>query len=232
MPIWQAATFFFLGSVAWIHAADSGKAFAWEPLKVTQSMFTSELGMLDSEREEYATNLAAHAANDVVTTKASSQSLAEARRILALAFHLSPRNKRAVVVNFQFSKGIFPEVTQGNYSPQSLARLLLSRGQLLEKQGGDENKRAARLFVSLAAGMDPKNEDAVYASELHRLDHGPVDWNTVENPPEKTPEKTPDKVPDKTPDKTPVKVPDKAPDKVPARPPGPPDRRPLVPAHP
>ena len=180
-------------------------------------MFTPDLGMLDSEREEYATNLASHAANDVVASKASSQSLEDARRMLALAFHLSPRNKRAVVVNFQFSKGIFPEVAQGGYSPQALARLLLSRSQLLEKQGGEENKRAARLFVSLAAGMDPKNEDAVYASELHRLDYGPVDWSTVENPAGKVPEKTPDKAPEKVPDKTP------------ARPPGPPDKRPLVP---
>ena len=196
-------------------------------------MFTSELGMLDSERDEYATSLATNAANDVVATKASPQSLADARRMLALAFHLSPRNKRAVVINFQFAKGIFPEVTQANYSTQSLARLLLSRGQLLEKQGGEENKRAARLFVALAAGMDPKNEDAVYASELQRLDHGPVDWNSVQNPPEKIPEKIPEKPLEKplekAPEKAPEKTPEKAPDKTPARPLGPPDRRPLVP---
>jgi hypothetical protein len=24
--------------------------------------------------------------------------------------------------------------------------------------------------------MDPKNDDAVYASELQRIDHGAVDW--------------------------------------------------------
>jgi hypothetical protein len=27
--------------------------------------------------------------------------------------------------------------------------------------------------------MDPKNEDAVYASEVQRLDHGSVNWNEV-----------------------------------------------------
>jgi hypothetical protein len=27
--------------------------------------------------------------------------------------------------------------------------------------------------------MDPKNEDAVYASEVQRLDHGSVNWNDV-----------------------------------------------------
>lgn len=195
--------------MAWVHAADPPKPFAWELLKVTQSMFTSDLGMLDSERDEYATSLASQAANEVVAAKASAPSLAGARRMLALALHLSPRNKRAVVLNFQFSKGIMPEVTPGSYSPQALARLLLTRGQLLEKQGGEEDKQVARLFVAMAAGMDPKNEDAVYASEVHRLDHGPIDWSTLENPPPKSPDKSPAPAPEKIPEKPPGKTPDK-----------------------
>lgn len=186
MGIWQAATIFFLGA-GLIPAAEAPKTFTWNPPKVAKSMFTPDLGMLDSEREEYATNLASHAANQVVATKASPQSLEDARRMLALALHLSPRNKRAIVVNFQLSKGLLPEGAAANYSPQVFARLLLSRGQLLEKQGGDENKRLARLFVQLAAAMDPKNEDAVYVSEVHRLDHGVVDWSTITNGPEKSP---------------------------------------------
>lgn len=143
--------------------------------------------MLGSEREEYATNLAICAANQVVAAKAAPSSLAEARRMLALALHLSPRNKRALVVGFQLSKGILPEVAEGNYSPQVFARLLLTRGQLLEKQGGEENTRLARMFIQLAAGMDPKNEDAVYASEVHRLDHGAVDWSAITDGEEKKP---------------------------------------------
>ena len=187
-------TVLFLG-VACLRAADPPKAFAWEPLKITRSIFTPDLGMLDTERQEYATNLASFAASQVVASKASSASLADARRMLALALQLSPRNKRAVVVNFQLSKGIMPEVTEGNYSQQVFARLLLSRGQLLEKQGGDENKRLARLLVHLAAGMDPKNEDAVYASEVHRLDYGTVDWGSIMSDPEKKPDSTGPPVP-------------------------------------
>ena len=185
--IWQAGTIFLL-SVEWLVAVEVPKPFQWEPPVVAHSLFTPELGMLDSEREEYATNLASLAANQVVAAKASPQSLAEARRLVALALHLSPRNKRAIVVNFQLTKGILPEVTAGNYSSQAFARLLLSRGQLLEKQGGDENQRLARMFVQLAAGMDPKNEDAVYASEVHRLDHGVVDWSVIMDSPAKKPE--------------------------------------------
>jgi hypothetical protein len=186
MGIWQATTIFFL-SAAWLHAAEGPKSLQWDPLKVARSMFTADLGMLDSERDEYATNLASQAANQVVASKASTQALADARRMLALALHLAPRNKRAIVVNFQLAKGLLPEVTASNYSPQAFARLLLSRGQLLEKQGGDENHRLARLFVHLAAGMDPKNEDAVYASEVHRLDHGTLDWSVVTDGPDKKP---------------------------------------------
>ena len=182
MAIWQAVTVFFLG-VTLLHAAEPPKSFVWNPPKVTQSVFTPDLGMLDAEREEYATNLAAQAATQVVAAKASPQSLADARRMLALALHLSPRNKRALVVNFQLAHGLLPEGAAASYSPQVFARLLLSRGQLLEKQGGEENKLLARLFVHLAAGLDPKNEDAVYSSEVHRLDHGAVDWSALTDEP-------------------------------------------------
>jgi len=176
--ILQAATFFYLLGAA-LHAADPQKSFSWEPLKVSQSMFSKDIGMLDSERDEYATNLAIYASNMITTNKASAQSLADARRVMGLALHLSPRNKRAIVTSFQLTKGILPEVVQTNYSPLVLARLLLTRGQLLEKQGGDENKKLARFFIHLAASMDPKNDDAVYASEVQRLDHGDVDWSAV-----------------------------------------------------
>jgi hypothetical protein len=184
--IWQAATVLSFG-MAVLHAAEAPKAFAWNPPKVVSSMFKQDLGMLDSEREEYATNLANHAANQVASSKASPPSLAEARRLLALALHLSPRNKRAIVVGFQLSKGVLPEAVEGGYSPQAFARLLVSRGQLLEKQGGEENRKLARMFAQLAATMDPRNEDAVYASEVHRLDHGELDWSAITDPAEKKP---------------------------------------------
>lgn len=178
MAIWQAVTVFFL-SVAMVYAADSPKPFVWNPPKTTPSVFTAALGMLDAERDEYATNLATLAAKQVCAANASSPSLADARRLLALALHLSQHNKRALVVNFQLARGILPPDSAGGYSAQVFARLLLSRGQLLEKQTGDENTRLARIFIQLAANLDPKNEDAVYASEVIRIDHGSVDWSDL-----------------------------------------------------
>lgn len=154
---------------------------------MAQSLFSKDIGMLDSERDEYATNLSILAANQIATQKASPQALADARRILALALHLSPRNKRAVIVNFQLSKGMLPEVTQSQYSAQVFARLLLARGQLLDKQGGGENKKLARYFIQLAADLDPRNDDAVYNAEVQRLDHGDLDWNPVTRSESKNP---------------------------------------------
>ncbi len=179
--ILQAMAFFYFG-LTMLDAAEALKPFGWEMPKITKSLFSNDLGMLDPEREEYATNLAHFAASQITSSKATATSLTEGRRVLALALHLSPRNKRALVVNFQLSKNILPEVVQGSYSPQVLARLLLTRGELLEKQGGTENKQLARYFIRLAASMDPKNEDAVYASEIQRLDHGDVDWAIITDP--------------------------------------------------
>ena len=171
-------------------AAEPKPSFTWEPIRVHQSMFTRDLGMLDTERDEYATNLAALAVSRIAADKASPDALAEARRYLGLALQLSPRNKRAIVINFQLSKGILPEQGEGIYSPQVFARLLLTRGQLLAKEPNGQNQLLARIFTHLSASLDPKNEDAVYASEVHRLDHGAIDWNPIINP--KPPATTPE----------------------------------------
>lgn len=175
---WQAVVI-FCGMISFLGAQEAAKSFGWNAPKVVASMFTQNLGMLDSEREEYATNLAVIASNGVAAAKASPASLAHARRMLALALQLSPRNKRAVVANFQLAKGILPEITDSTYSPQVFARLILTRGQLLAKQEGADNALLARYFIQLAAELDPKNEDAVYASEVQRLDHGALDWTPV-----------------------------------------------------
>jgi TPR repeat protein len=158
------------------------ESFAWDGPEIAKSVFTHDLGLLDSERDEYATTLATLAGNGIAAAKASPASLAAGRKMLALALQLSPRNKRSVVVNFQLSKGVLPEPAESAYSPDAFARLLLTRGQLLQKQGGEENLRLARYFIQLAAELDPRNEDAVYASEVQRLDSGAPDWKALTDP--------------------------------------------------
>ena len=80
------------------------------------------------------------------------------------------------MANYQLNRGMVPAPVESDYSEEVLARLLFTRAQLLRKQGGQEDQLLARIFVELAAELDPRNEDAVYASELLRLDHGRIDW--------------------------------------------------------
>ena len=154
----------------------------WAPLKVTQSLFPREMGLLDSEREEYANHLVGLAVNRIREAPKAEANLTLARRMMALALHLSPRNKRAVVANFQLGKGILPEPIAADLLPQSFSRLLLARGQTLEKQGGDANLLLARYLYELATDLDPKNEDAIYLCELRRLERGELKWSDLTDP--------------------------------------------------
>ncbi len=159
--------------------AEEKAKFSWEPLEIRKSIFSQDIVMLDSERDEYASNLAAYAANKISESGASMASVAHGRKALALAMHLSPRNKQALVTQFQLAKGIVPGKTESDYSPQVFARLLLTRGQLLLQQPEGENTQLAHYMIQLAAEIDPRNDDAVYASELIRLDTGGADWERL-----------------------------------------------------
>ncbi len=150
---------------------------------IVQKIAFREGVMLAEERHTYATNLATYAANQVVSRMASKDSLENARRILALAFHLERRNKQAMVVNFQLREGVLPEVKKGDYNPRTFARLLLSRAKLLLKNANDNmsEKLLGRCFVELAAHIDPRNEDAVFEYENQRIDEGEIDWSLLTN---------------------------------------------------
>lgn len=176
--VWQVMAGAMLVAMGTATAEERPMMVPLPELKIAPGLW-KDLDLLETEREEYATNLAAYAANRIATTKGSGSSLGEARRALAVALHLSPRNRKTLVTIFQLTKGVVPEATEGEYSPQVFARLLLARGQSLEKQTSPENQSLGRVFIELAAQIDPKNEDAVYACEVNRLDHGAVDWSAV-----------------------------------------------------
>jgi len=161
-----------------LQAAEENK-IEYKPPVVGSGLFSDKLAMMDKEREEYAINIANYAGNQIVDAKGSPASLTQARRLLALSLHLSPRNRKAVVMNYQLEKGIVPQKVEGDYSAEVLARLLLTRGQLLMKQPAEEDVLLGRCFVEVAAEMDPRNEDAVYASELLRLDNKKISWDML-----------------------------------------------------
>ncbi len=177
---WQAVLSTVL-LLSWLRAEEPAGAraasFDWKEPRIGAGLLSDQLAMLDREREEYAENLAVYAANRVAERGASKASLAEARRLLAVSLQLAPRNKRALVLNYQLKRGLLPQPVPSEYSGEVLARLLFTRAQILRQQAGMDNRLVARAFTELAAEMDPRNDDAVYASELQRLDQGGVDWD-------------------------------------------------------
>jgi len=160
-------------------AAPEEKKLDYKSPVVGAGLFSDKLGMMDKEREEYAINLATYAGNQIADAKGAPAALAQARRLLALSLHLAPRNRKAVVMNYQLERGILPLKVEGDYSAEVLARLLLTRGQLLMKQSSEEDFLLGRCFIEVAAEMDARNEDAVYASELLRLDRNKVSWEKL-----------------------------------------------------
>lgn len=153
---------------------DVAPAIRYEMVTIKKSLF-ADFSMLVQERDEYATNLTRLALTLIHEDPESEKGVADARRLLALALHLSIRNRSAVVANHQLAKGILPEQKNADYSTQVFARLLLTRGQLLKKQD-KASQFVGECFVEIAAGLDPRNEDAVYEFELQKLDGKQVDW--------------------------------------------------------
>lgn len=162
--------------------AQEKRAFEFKSPVVRESVF-KEVGMTTRERDEYASSLAIFTGNEIIRRKASAESLAFARRALALALHLSSRNKRAVILNFQLGKGVMPKEAEVQYSPNTLATLFVTRADLLYQQKGDSNRLLARCLIDLAVTMDPRNEDAVYAYEMQKIDLGEVPWGPIVDTP-------------------------------------------------
>lgn len=153
--------------------------FEFEGPKVIESAFGRDFGMMVRERDEYATELAGYAANLVIEAEADPASLAFARRALAVALHLSSRNRRSIVVRHQLERGLLPNKVDLKYNGPTLASLLVTRAEALYEQGGERNQLAAQAFVYLAALIDPRNEDAVFAYELQKIDQGPFPWKLL-----------------------------------------------------
>ena len=79
---------------------------------------------------------------------------------------------------------MIPRKVIADYDSDVFAKLLLTRGQLLEKQDGVTNNFLARYLIALAADIDPRNEDAIYEAEIRRIDHGDISWQMLTDPKE------------------------------------------------
>ena len=147
--------------------------------KINQELFVTGISMTDLERDEYATNLTAHAVARVRADKGDDLSLKFARKLIALSLHLSPRNKKAIVVNAQLNRQVMPEPVSSNYEKTVFSNIIFARGQLLESELGEGNDLLARCFITIAAILNPRNEDAVFEAEIRRIDHGEIKWELI-----------------------------------------------------
>jgi hypothetical protein len=156
--------------------AQDDPAFEFDAPVMKESLFKEGLGLLDRERDEYATSLATFAANYVREHEANPESLDFSKRAIGLAMHLSSRNRKMMILKHQLSKGIMPQEVEAEYSPKTLAALFVTRAETLFEQKGVQNILLARALIDMAATVDPMNEDAVYAYELQKIDYGELDW--------------------------------------------------------
>jgi hypothetical protein len=159
-------------SVAW------GQDKEKDGIEIKRGGFSHELGMLDAERDEYASYLAAQAANQLAD-EGKKDSQVKASRLLAVAKTLSPRNKRTLTVEAQIRQDGKPKPIEHVFTPPALAQLLMTRGKLLVEEKGAENHWLGRVFVELAAGLDPKNKQAVKEKENMEFDYGVLDWGAL-----------------------------------------------------
>jgi hypothetical protein len=158
-----------------VQEMDKASSISYQTLEVKKSLF-GDFSMLAQERDDYATNLTRLALLSAHAAPSDPSNMGGVRRLIALALHLSPRNRSAVVANHQLGRGLLPEKKEPDYSRAVFARLLLTRGRLLKKQESKSDQFVGRCFTELAAELDPRNEDAVYESEIQELDGQEVDW--------------------------------------------------------
>lgn len=144
-----------------------------------RNLWQNGLEMLDEEREEYARQLTRFALQQIKSNTASSESIAKARKFITVALSLSPRNKESVVANTQLSKGILPKVEKSGFNKETLSTLLYVRAKKLREAEGEANLLLARVFIELAARVNPLNKNAVDDAKVLSEDHGELNWNKM-----------------------------------------------------
>lgn len=157
----------------------SGVAQGYRPPEFDKPAFdVKKIGLMEVERQKFATSLASFVVNEIKVADNANQA-DKGRRLLGLALHLDQRNRVALVANHQFKRGLAPKKASADYTKEALAKLFIAQSELLAKAGGDDNLYLSGLLLAAAVEMDPKNEDAVFALELYKLDVAEIDWEPI-----------------------------------------------------
>ncbi len=149
-----------------------------EPVVTTPLFAGEEIEILEVDRDKLASSIAAFVVNQIKPGD-NARKLKNARRLIGLALHLNPRNRIAVVANYQFKRGVIPKKIEAEYSPATLAEVLQARADTLMLRGGDLNLLLAGYMLAAAVEIDLTNETAVYKLEMYRKDVAEIDWTPV-----------------------------------------------------
>ena len=168
--------------------ADSAVGRYREPVLAPRGFNFEDLGMIEAERREYAQRFAEFAlaeAGKNADAEGRLQGVPQARydlarKLVGLALHLDPRSRPAVVANGRLKAGVIPKKSSPPaVAAGTLASLLVGRAAELRKAGGAGNLKLAGCFLDLATGLDPSNDDAIYAFETFKMDGRQIDWKGI-----------------------------------------------------
>ena len=136
--------------------------------KVPVALFTHDkTALLEPECERIATFLARYAAEKYTAgvLRGEASARAQGRLLLTISQHLQPLNASAIHVGLHWLDGREPNLPPPGEDLHLFAAFLLSAAQRQADKPAPTRETLARIFIRLAADLDPQNEDAVYASE-------------------------------------------------------------------
>ena len=128
------------------------------PVVEARAFDFDKVRLLDVERKKFATNLAGYVVNDMNarhTNAKSKRKLDNARKLIGLALQLDPRNRVALVANYQLKRGVVPKTVEVDYQAASLSRLLLAKAELMTKTGDSQNLSLAGFLPCSSSSPKP-----------------------------------------------------------------------------
>jgi len=135
-----------------------------------------DLGMLDSEREEYARiwrRMREPGGHLQSGSRCAGRFAPDAR---AGAASIAAQQAGAGV-EFPLSKGVIRRFRMGITARRYLPGCCSRAASCSKNRAVRKTSASPACSSSSPPEWTRKNEDAVYASEVHRLDHGAVDWS-------------------------------------------------------
>jgi len=136
---------------------------------VPAPLFTPDkTALLEVECERIAAFLARHAAEKYTNgvLHGEREAMSEGRLMLTLSLHLAPFNAAAVHCSDCWVEGKTPSLPAPGEDTHAFSSFLLTAAQRQSGGPGTARETLSRVLTRLAADLDPKNEDAVYASEV------------------------------------------------------------------